>query len=270
MKEIRRATRLQFSAEEKIRIVLSGLRGEDSIAELCRRVVVRCCWRVCTGLSIRGDAQGFRRPCPDRCRSQILCVKLRVFFCKNRCDARPLHDPAEYETQFRPHRPSSHDLGRGAIERAARGTHHIRRYGAAPALPPLPEPPGWFGAELATIWQNTFAAAAPGSLTALDYDNLAAYCIAVMIHRRPGQRVTPEAFAEPQPGRRLARGWAHAWTALDEYHTAGDPALLPPRLSLDARRGLKAGRGPDNSSFLYPGHIVCRLCEADGLSECRF
>ena len=37
VKEIRRATRRQFFAEEKIRIVLSGLRGEDSIAELCRR-----------------------------------------------------------------------------------------------------------------------------------------------------------------------------------------------------------------------------------------
>jgi transposase len=37
VKEIRRATRRQFSSEEKIRIVLSGLRGEDSIAELCRR-----------------------------------------------------------------------------------------------------------------------------------------------------------------------------------------------------------------------------------------
>ena len=37
IKEIRRVTRRQFSAEEKIRIVLSGLRGEDSIAELCRR-----------------------------------------------------------------------------------------------------------------------------------------------------------------------------------------------------------------------------------------
>jgi len=37
VKEIRRATRRQFSAEEKIRIVLDGLRGEDSIAELCRR-----------------------------------------------------------------------------------------------------------------------------------------------------------------------------------------------------------------------------------------
>ena len=37
VKGIRRATRKQYSAEEKIRIVLEGLRGEDSIAELCRR-----------------------------------------------------------------------------------------------------------------------------------------------------------------------------------------------------------------------------------------
>src|SRR5919112_26165 len=35
--DIRRATRRQFAAEEKIRIVLQGLRGEDSIAEPCRR-----------------------------------------------------------------------------------------------------------------------------------------------------------------------------------------------------------------------------------------
>ena len=37
VKDIRRATRKQYSAEEKIRIVLEGLRGEDSIPELCRR-----------------------------------------------------------------------------------------------------------------------------------------------------------------------------------------------------------------------------------------
>jgi transposase len=37
VKDIRRATRKQYSAEEKIRIVLDGLRGEASIAELCRR-----------------------------------------------------------------------------------------------------------------------------------------------------------------------------------------------------------------------------------------
>jgi len=37
VKDIRRATRKQYSAEEKIRIVLEGLRGDDSIAELCRK-----------------------------------------------------------------------------------------------------------------------------------------------------------------------------------------------------------------------------------------
>jgi transposase len=37
VKDIRRNTRRKFSSEEKIRIVLDGLRGEYSIAELCRR-----------------------------------------------------------------------------------------------------------------------------------------------------------------------------------------------------------------------------------------
>src|SRR5438876_8008340 len=37
VKNIRRQTRRQYSAEEKIRIVLEGLRGEESISELCRR-----------------------------------------------------------------------------------------------------------------------------------------------------------------------------------------------------------------------------------------
>ena len=37
VRDIRRATRKQYSAEEKIRIVLDGLRCESSIAELCRR-----------------------------------------------------------------------------------------------------------------------------------------------------------------------------------------------------------------------------------------
>ena len=37
VKDIRRATRKQYSAEKKIRIVLDGLRGEQLIAELCRR-----------------------------------------------------------------------------------------------------------------------------------------------------------------------------------------------------------------------------------------
>ena len=37
VRDIRRKTRRRFSAEEKIRIVLEGLRGEESIASLCRR-----------------------------------------------------------------------------------------------------------------------------------------------------------------------------------------------------------------------------------------
>ena len=37
VRNIRRATRKHYSAEEKIRIVLEGLRGEDNIVELCRR-----------------------------------------------------------------------------------------------------------------------------------------------------------------------------------------------------------------------------------------
>ena len=37
VKDIRRKTRRHFCAEDKIRIVLDGLRGDDSIAELCRR-----------------------------------------------------------------------------------------------------------------------------------------------------------------------------------------------------------------------------------------
>src|SRR5215813_4519814 len=37
VREIRRAARKHYSAEEKIRVVLDGLRGEASIAELCRR-----------------------------------------------------------------------------------------------------------------------------------------------------------------------------------------------------------------------------------------
>src|SRR6266478_8018439 len=37
VRDIRRATRRQYSAEDKVRIVIAGLRGEDSVAELCRK-----------------------------------------------------------------------------------------------------------------------------------------------------------------------------------------------------------------------------------------
>ena len=42
LKDIRRQTRRQYSAEEKIRIVLEGLRGEVNISELCRASPPRC------------------------------------------------------------------------------------------------------------------------------------------------------------------------------------------------------------------------------------
>ena len=44
VKDIKWATRKLYSSEEKIRIVLDGLRGEDSIAELCRREGVYYKW----------------------------------------------------------------------------------------------------------------------------------------------------------------------------------------------------------------------------------
>ena len=37
VRDIRRHTRKKYSAEEKICVILEGLRGEDSVAELCRR-----------------------------------------------------------------------------------------------------------------------------------------------------------------------------------------------------------------------------------------
>jgi transposase len=50
VKDIRRATRKQYSAEEKIRIVLDGLRGEHSIAELCRREgIAESLYYTCVG-----------------------------------------------------------------------------------------------------------------------------------------------------------------------------------------------------------------------------
>ena len=45
VREIKRKTRRKFSAEEKIRIVLEGLRGEESIAGLCRGLCL-VLWRA--------------------------------------------------------------------------------------------------------------------------------------------------------------------------------------------------------------------------------
>ena len=49
VKDIRRATRRQFSAEEKIRIVLEGLRGEESIAGHCHTEQVKARFRSWRG-----------------------------------------------------------------------------------------------------------------------------------------------------------------------------------------------------------------------------
>ncbi len=51
VREIRRKTRRRFSAEEKIRIVIEGLRDEESIASLCRRPgwTTMHCWRSSGG-----------------------------------------------------------------------------------------------------------------------------------------------------------------------------------------------------------------------------
>ena len=40
IKQIKKATRRKFSADDKIRIVLEGLRGEQSISEICRREAI--------------------------------------------------------------------------------------------------------------------------------------------------------------------------------------------------------------------------------------
>jgi len=52
VKAIKRKTRKKHESEEKIRIVLEGLRGEESIAELCRI--------VCEGLKLRGHVNSLR------------------------------------------------------------------------------------------------------------------------------------------------------------------------------------------------------------------
>ncbi len=62
VKDIKRATRKHYSSEEKIRIVLDGLRGEDSIAELCRLqrdISSRQTTRASAPVSTSKDYQGW-------------------------------------------------------------------------------------------------------------------------------------------------------------------------------------------------------------------
>jgi hypothetical protein len=78
-----------------------------------------------------------------------------------------------------------------AAEAAFSGQHaiadHRRLYGGqgpTTALPPLPDPPGWFSPDLRAIWSATIAAAPPGLLAAIDHANLVAYVAAVDMHQR--------------------------------------------------------------------------------------
>jgi transposase len=63
IKDIRRATGRHFSAEEKIRVVLEGLRGEESLAELCRREGIAS--SMCYGWSKEFLEAGKRRLAGD-------------------------------------------------------------------------------------------------------------------------------------------------------------------------------------------------------------
>jgi len=68
VKDIRRATRRHFSAEDKIRIVLEGLRGDDSIAELCRKEgIAQSLYYVWSKELMEA---GKRRPCRHHRRGQ--------------------------------------------------------------------------------------------------------------------------------------------------------------------------------------------------------
>ena len=74
VRDIRRKTRRRFSAEEKIRIVIEGLRGEESIASLCRRE------GIAANLYYRWSKEfleaGKRRLLGDTCRSSDLLGRL--------------------------------------------------------------------------------------------------------------------------------------------------------------------------------------------------
>lgn len=71
-KDIRRATRRHFSAEDKIRMVLDGLRDEDSIAELCRKTSPGGWQHHARRSNCQGLDRWLRDGCPEgrSCRSR--------------------------------------------------------------------------------------------------------------------------------------------------------------------------------------------------------
>ena len=89
VKEVRRATRRRFSSEEKIRIVLEGLRGGIPITDLCRREgITRHFDRFQTVYEERYQSHhGFLRPIiPEVVNKFIDCGHLERGFARIRCD----------------------------------------------------------------------------------------------------------------------------------------------------------------------------------------
>lgn len=78
VKDIRCKTRKRFSSEDKIRIVLAGLRGEDTIVELCRQegIAQNQHYSWSKGLS-KPDASGWQATLPVRQTPERNCWGLR-------------------------------------------------------------------------------------------------------------------------------------------------------------------------------------------------
>ncbi len=87
VRDIRRATRRQYSVEEKIRIVLEGLRGEESIAELCRREGINTniyCLRSKEFLEA-----GKKRLAGDTTPEATCVMSLKIFVPRPGCSKKP-------------------------------------------------------------------------------------------------------------------------------------------------------------------------------------
>ena len=80
VREIRRKTRRRFAPEEKIRIVLDGLRGEQSISELCRREGIASNlyyrWARTSSKEARSNSRGIRFAKPPAMRSRTCARRI--------------------------------------------------------------------------------------------------------------------------------------------------------------------------------------------------
>ena len=117
--DIQRKTRRRFSAEEKIRIVLEGLRGEQSIAELCRREGLDPPPENRSGPNVRegrSEKEGVRWQASDmmRRRSSRSCVRRRSSWGGARRRARSAGNSAS------PRRPTIEEYGGLRTDQARR------------------------------------------------------------------------------------------------------------------------------------------------------